>query len=94
MGAMVALHPLVATQDSVWLGNYAGGPVEWYWLLADHHFYKEGERNYRKFKSAPSSHHNIVTSKDGMWSSAGDFLKLSFPMCYDGKEYAATGIHK
>ncbi|KAK0133091.1 Aggrecan core protein [Merluccius polli] len=65
-------------------------PLEWHWSLADNHFYKEGERNYRNFKSAPNSGDAVVTSKDGMWSSTWNRSKLRVPMCYDGKEYTAT----
>ena len=88
MGALKALLPLVVKQSSVWLGLQGGGPRTWSWSVADHHFYKAGERNYRNLRT-DSDTYFTVTSKDGIWIPHNSKSKQSYVMCYDGKEPAA-----
>jgi len=96
MGALGALLPVMANRVNVWLGLRAGHPAAWYWSLADDHFYQESQRDYRNFISSPDvadphngadvTTHTWVTSSEGLWTSSDDISKLSFSVCYDGKE--------
>ncbi|KAJ3597343.1 hypothetical protein NHX12_000871 [Muraenolepis orangiensis] len=83
MGAMESLLPLIPKESDVWIGLRGGGPLSWYWSLADTDFYQEGQRDYRNFQLEGSG--NSAYFLNGQWTSV-TLTERIYAMCYDANK--------
>ena len=77
---------------SVWMGLQRGGTKKWMWSLADTQFYKQGETEFRKWKtgepsdSASNQDCAVKYSTDIFWRDENCSQSHSF-VCYDGRNF-------
>ncbi|KAI4888776.1 hypothetical protein NFI96_009010 [Prochilodus magdalenae] len=76
------------SQRSVWIGLRRGNTKKWMWSMADARFYKEGEAEFRRWRSgAPSDSADkdcAVMHQDGFWNESS-CSQLNRYVCYNGE---------
>ncbi|KAI4898196.1 hypothetical protein NFI96_028394 [Prochilodus magdalenae] len=76
------------SQRSVWIGLRRGNTKKWMWSMADARFYKEGEAEFRRWRSgAPSDSADkdcAMMHQDGFWNESS-CSQLNRYVCYNGE---------
>uniref|UniRef100_A0AAZ3SI15 C-type lectin domain-containing protein n=2 Tax=Oncorhynchus tshawytscha TaxID=74940 RepID=A0AAZ3SI15_ONCTS len=69
-----------------WIGLKKGDSMKWHWSLADRHFYREGETEFRNWDTGtPQNGNCALMSTSGLWNNTSCDDQHHF-ICYDGKQ--------
>ncbi|MEQ2230149.1 hypothetical protein ILYODFUR_026295 [Ilyodon furcidens] len=74
-------------KDAIWIGLQKGIKPKWHWSLPDKHFYKDGERNYLKWKSIGIN--NCALYSEGLLSTFSCIVDKQ-AVCFDKTKQGAA----